>query len=648
MIESELRDIALSRDKPLSDEKRSEAMRKCAGIGNVSLRQLCLIYLLHWGEKGNIQKLFKQGGRLTDKEALRRETILEEKLERKAKLEKMGMRFIENPEDDDEEWDEESIPMTIEELEAAEGVESMYDAPASAAYSEWQRRAEIGTVLVPRSGSVKTAQIYSGKTSGLSWWYGTGGNLRPQMPVMSTAQVGRCTGAEKDDICRELLELWHRWQSESATKAEALVAWIAEAIDTAAQLGLAIAGRSGSWVPADAPWQDTKAAGTKRDTEPRLVFREHLPQQIINWFKAVAWQYRFSAGREGARSERVTKVVDQQPPDWYESDDPIVDLPYDERMQLIDWIMSLTGQSLPQDTTARFPVTGSNHLASTAQIGKVITTMCAWVSALDSQRKDGPGGKGTVAKYLRAATLAEAPPRAREAFKEHEKSIILAVSAATGAHVPDFNIRRAYKARKEIMAIIGGLFGQEAANSATLKNVARCGRVPLSGNRELFNVANGTISHDEDFKIAIARKFRVHSECVARRSARELWELLKARGQSAEAIKRPRQMIAWVESMRADKVPCSSYQERELRVMLRDAGISPDDSSVYDIWGKAYEVSEAGPLLSEAEEQERGFEEEYEDARHKAYEQQVLQAAEFFTPNGPSLPTPIHFLLALQ
>ncbi len=644
-IQAELRDTVWRTKKPISEKKRSEALSKCSRITSEALRRLCLIYLLHWGEQGNAQALRKSGGRLTKEEAEERRILEERRVERAERLAERGIRLIENPNGQEgeefEEWEEEEeIPMTLEELEEEEVPPAPPPAPPAPV-----RAVELGELLVPRGGTDKTKQVYLGKQSGLPWWYGTHGKLRPQMPVMSPAQAGRCSAAEQDEICVALIGLWMRWNDESDTKSEALLSWIAEALDAAAQLDLVVRGQGIAWVPSAASWSDTLLRGTQKRPEPRLVYREHLPAEIINWFKAVGWQYRGTAGGPAGDAEvTVGKVRGEKPPDWYEREDPILDLPYDERAELLDWLTSLTGQRLPTDTRAVFPVAGTNMLSTREKLGVLVNAMCEWGKELDAQRGTGKkGDPGMVSKYLKAETLRSATPKARSVFGPHEDRIERAMFEATAGAVRDFDIRRTYKARTEshrhmrIMAIIGELFGPEAAEDAVLKNVARCGKVPLAGYRELFHVANGTISHDEDFKIEFAGKMRTHSECVGRRAARELWELFKARP-GAENITRPRLMVNLIEAMRAYKVPCTELQEMELRSLLRSAGLEPEPMGVYRKWQQAYEVGREEPLLSEAEEEERGLAEQYQEEIRRA------QAGAMFK----NVPTPVHLLLALR
>ena len=652
-LEADINAVAVALGEPIDTIRRQQVAEQCGRIQDESLRKLCLIYLLHWGEEGNVQALKKSGGRLTRQERESRDAEKKRKAERDAGLSKLGLSFQENPlteeeetEFDDEEGEELFIPTTLEELEAMEAAGEL--APEPGAVAPLPEMIAPGERIIARAGSDKTKQMFFGKQSGLTWWYGTGGALRPQMPVMSPAQVGNCTAAEQDEICAALISLWHKWFTESDTKAEALVAWVAEAIDAAAQLSASVMERGGEWRAPAAPWEDTALRGTKRRPEPRLVFREHLPKEVVNWFTVVAWQYTISAGGpEGEVRGAQSKVRDQQPPDWYKREDPVLDLPPQERATLIDWIVSLTGQGLPSDSSPLYPVKGSLNIASRAQVAALIESMCSFGRSLDAMRAQPKGGPWRAATYLKATSLADLPIDVRAFFEPHEEEVERAMYSASGGTVADFDIRSAYRDRPErmrvdkFMAIARDLFGEEAFHDSALRNVARCGRIPLSGFRDLFNIENGTVKHDEEFKQAFAARFGTHSECVARRAIRELWELKKARP-DAEAIRKPVEMVNLVQALRAYRVPCTELQAMELKFLVRRADVP---GGIYSKWKDAKTISEE-PRYTEAEELERGIQEEY---RHAIGEEFVRSV---FTPNQRkmllALPTPLHFLLALR
>jgi integrase len=85
--------VARWRRKPIT-EREQKTLQKCLGISDDALRNVCVIYDVHWGETGNRQVLVSTGGgRASAKSrAERREEPLEE--------------FERNPDGGEEEWDE--------------------------------------------------------------------------------------------------------------------------------------------------------------------------------------------------------------------------------------------------------------------------------------------------------------------------------------------------------------------------------------------------------------------------------------------------------------------------------------------------------------------------------------------------------------
>jgi hypothetical protein len=98
-----------------------------------------------------------------------------------------------------------------------------------------------------------------------------------------------------------------------------------------------------------------------------------------------------------------------------------------------------------------------------------------------------------------------------------------------GAKDNDDKRKVAGRRRDAYMEILSKLFGQEVANDDILNLVAICkGNAPLADFAQLFRIdPKGTIVHTREFALEFAKKTQTHSECVARRIARELWELRK-------------------------------------------------------------------------------------------------------------------------
>ena len=152
--------------------------------------------------------------------------------------------------------------------------------------------------------------------------------------------------------------------------------------------------------------------------------------------------------------------------------------------------------------------------------------------------------------------------------------------------------------------------------------------------------------HTPEYKEMFAEQYRAHSECVARRIARQLWEYKLDREKGGKQyVDRPNMMYTLVRVMQAFKSPCSSAQERELRSLFRAMGIEdrPDD-----LYGEYQRRREAlGP--SERTEYEREAEElseQYAEERQREFAAHVF-GAEYKKNAGISVPTPVHLMAAL-
>jgi hypothetical protein len=360
--------VARWRRKPIT-ERETKTLQKCLGISDDALRNVCVIYDVHWGETGNRQVLVSTGGGKASarSRAQQREESLEE-------FERNPNGFEEEEEWEDEEWEE-------EEFDPAAALAEV-DERGMARIAEIARAGEAE--LFAEAGTDRLNRIYSGKESGLSWWAGTQGALKPEMPVMSAMQIGACTPELQDVICTGLVKLWQGWFSESPTKSEALVRWLGEALDTAAQLEGEVRRRDGQWVPPDAPWPLTHYEGSRRQPKPRLTFREHLPQEIVAWFKARGGSYRVSSGDPTTWQKKTAKpkVIGESPPDWFTEDDPVYSLPLVERRSLIDWILALSGQ-LPVDIEPRFESPGGG-MSSRRDIAELLLAICQFDQTIDA------------------------------------------------------------------------------------------------------------------------------------------------------------------------------------------------------------------------------------------------------------------------
>lgn len=138
------------------------------------------------------------------------------------------------------------------------------------------------------------------------------------------------------------------------------------------------------------------------------------------------------------------------------------------------------------------------------------------------------------------------------------------------------------KRQKRVDAYLGllaGLFGQSVADDFILRLFARRDESSSiargsAAYADLFRVDReaGTLKHTSDFKRSFARLTGAHSECIARRIARHLWELRKA-GKKRLVEDRPDELNEQINSWAYYLVPCGEALETELRGLL-----GPQDS----------------------------------------------------------------------
>lgn len=636
-------DIARYRDDPLS-EREEDKLEKCFGIESEPLRNLCVIYQIHWGEKGNRQVLVSTGG------GRRAEGLFT------ANIEAFEDEEQEEEEFEPPEWDPEEAIREIDE----EGMERI---------AELARAGEAE--LYAEAGTDRLNRIYSGKDSGLSWWTGTQGKLKPAMPVLSPEQIGSCGPQTQSEICAGLAELWRDWFDESPTKAEALVRWVGEALDTSAQFEAERLRRDGRWVDPQAPWPETRFEGTRRKPKPRMVFRQHLPNEVIAWFKARAGSYRVSSGDPTTWQKKTEqpKVIGDPLPEWYEQDDPVRDLPMQERRMLLDWILALSGQ-MPMDSDKRFQ-RPDGGLSSRRDIAELLWAVCQFDQTIDGLRDSAEFGPQYTASLFRKKSVDEMPMAARPPLQKAQRQAQQAMWNATDGRVSDFDLYNLIKRRVRggaavleeakqkreqltpnagrrdawAMRLVRKFFGAEAASDMALKVVAKCGDVPLAGFEDLFRVRGETIVHTPEFKRAFAEQFGAHSECVARRIARKLWEIKQGRDTPKEAVQKPQHMVTLVEVMRTFKVPCSDTQAFELRQLVPWLD---EPEGIYEQFAKVH--TGAGPQrreLSEAEEQERQIASQYQEAIERALRMETFGEGYESNPSM-NLPTPVHLAFALM
>lgn len=626
--ESFIQEIEKRRGKKLTSGE-DEKIQGCLNIDQESIRRLCIIYRIHWGEKGNRQQLIKSGGRKS-----------------KSLVDKM--KFLPNQEDfddfDDDE-DDDDDDLSFEDFsnlvgEFDEPVEPVRLEPKLEEARARRRAPAADGKLYGPEGLDLANWVFSGKSSGLNWWLGTDGKLSPAMPVLSPAQIGDC--GPSDGVCRGLSELWLEWASDESkfTRALSLEKWVEESFKVTAQVQDVVSGRDGKFVDAEAPWPDTKLAGSFRAPEPRKVFREHLNEEVVAWFRVRAAQYRVTPGTpEGwEKRQQEPQVMSDLAPEWYAESDPVYDLPFEEREEMLDWLAASTNQpvkSIQRQFRGQF---------SRVDVAKFIDALCSIDATLDQVQEERARSRGK----LDLSMLESAARRVSEDLKSFVDRV---------AGQSDYDAMALIKKRKKgelqtvgqggkrqrfYLSQVSKVFGREAAEDRAIRLVALCDRAPLSAFSALFNIESQTIVHDMAFKEDFALRHQAHSECVARRIARRLWEIVKGREQGKQYIKRPEFTSLLVEIMKSYKVPCAPAQEDELRRMLRRQGMSLDRPEGLT---RAYNAIRQPAVEREQSFAEGMFEdlnEEFSQARQRDFVGDIFR--ENYRRNGNSFdfPTPVH------
>ena len=454
-----------------------------------------------------------------------------------------------------------------------------------AAGKEPARRTSIlaGTL---ESGLVEESQFargalthaYAGKRSSLPWWTGTTGEFKgefsytpnsgfPAMPIPSPAQFAPSEQGVADLIER-LARIADEWLDDGSdtyrgpTAIGAMLEWltVADAVsETATAVLLEI--RKGEWIPFVSPLVETEV--------PPTALREHDLGAIEAWFRATAWQWR-------PRQGRIGEGTDYDPPAWYAEVDPLASLTDNERKELLDLLRVLVGRA-PTDGTKRF---GDQSRKS---VGQFIGMMCNFERTLAEEI----AGKRTVSKAQRKA-LAEAnesiklvlqglvraaAPEIRERAEKFdyaaEKQKRPVEASEDEDESPEDEVAEKGKAlSKFFLEVTLKFFGKEAASDPLLKLYAMCSQgAPLAGYRdfeELFRIDEKaqTIVHESDFKRRFAEKHGQHSECLARRIARHLWEGGKIEAKQARKRWKSDEDLNRLLEYRT---PCPRSQEAELQ-----------------------------------------------------------------------------------
>jgi integrase len=518
----------------------------------------------------------------------------------------------------------------------------------------------------------RLTHVYCGRETGLVWWSGTNGDLKPELPVASTRQIGeRCSPDDRSELCSGLVALWNRWMdddSKGPTAAGALALWTAEMIETAGQVEIEVRARAGEWVWPMAPIEETVLGGSKRYPEARSVFREHQDQRILEWFEKVAWQFRTSVSREtGVRkgelgkSARVRKVLggDFKPPDWYALEDPLAALEPSDRADALDLAAALTRGTLVDERARWGPV-------SRKALSDLFQAMVSYDRALENVRTErhrvkhgDPDGSIQRSAAVRQASLEQAKKdAARVAVVANTLLQSLGVEGANLIKLSEqrVRVRRAEAAKRRPvwkwrLDLVRELFGPEPADDLYVQLASRhADNPPLQDFRSLLDPdwKAGTIRQPPEFIREWAREHGTHSECVARRLARHMWELFSASRGEKRPFDKASVLVNYVAAMSAYRVPCPAAQERQLRDLLRWEKL---DIPIYEVWRRAF-----GTRLSAEEERKllearwEGEDEDEDTYEPSYFPEEFMQA----NPSGldrekarKSTPNPLLLLLLL-
>lgn len=505
-------------------------------------------------------------------------------------------------------------------------------------WGEAEKRAR--TKLDDRARGV-LAQAYVGKRSGLPWWQGTGDlndpdfsyvPNQPSAPAMPVVAPGQFLGSVGDATCEQplclgLVQLYDRWyhdeEAYGPTAAQALVSWVRTAARVTIDVDDVVRRRGGYWASFDAPLDDTRLP---KGQAPR-VLREHLDGAIIAWFEEVGWQFRPSQ-KAGEPLGGELSV-----PGWYAEADPLASLDARDRRELFDWLAVFTGLP-PRDNEPRL---GG---VSRKDAGAFISAICQYEMikgdddlgfgyGLDPQMQQqsldvlNQEIKKTVAKATRGRVAGfdyQDRRRQRKVDKTRQEMAREAAERLGSADDQQEDLRAMYSKylAPYIMQLVGEIFGPVAGDDPLLTLFALCtAGAPLqrAGERykSLFRVVGDTIEHTPVFRREFAQQTGAHSECVARRLARHIYE--EGRAESWAKRRNWPETIEYLDAMSAYQVPCPGELEAELRDRLDAEEAQP----VFEAWRDAQRRIEASF--------ERDEDDEVAEVMREAAEREVARPA---------------------
>lgn len=487
-----------------------------------------------------------------------------------------------------------------------------------------------------QSPGVALAHTYVGDLSGLPWWLGPAGRLAPAMPVMSPEQSRSCdenVGAVCNALAALWTKYVADTDTRGPSAASALLEWLEQAIRQARVTEGVAAHKGLEWVMSDAPleptrdrkalrWHTTKAiAGWFEDVS--WAYRSKLGKVKRETTKRPGKKPLTQATKDDLPGREWTRIRELLTPAslpiWYHDADPVASLPSNERDELLDWLRALTGE-MPEELV----LIGGLGGVTRRTVGRFLQLLCRYEDERVKWQVGAPWHGGGGDERSQAA--------GRRAAEETEREID---DMARAVGIADYSVAaersRRTKGRLAAQALPKGgraghigmdpiptwmlaqvrkVFGDASAEDEIVKLASHCyswpresrpssaeasldpgrtatgrplpakgresaeARAPLGQWKALFHVDSRarTIVHSPEFIRRFAEENSTHSECVARRMARELWEL--RREHKLRVGERFDQEVRdVVSSMRSFRAPCTPAEEREVRRYLpADAG----------------------------------------------------------------------------
>lgn len=488
---------------------------------------------------------------------------------------------------------------------------------------------------------------FVGKSSRLVWWTGPSGLLEEAMPVLSEWQL---EGTDQDagkTVRDELSDLWLEWSKSDPTSAAALVEWVSKAIlissavrDVAVRSSVDFIRFDTDDVLEDVPGELFKLS---------VNFREHTKEAIFEWFSRNATSYRMTEqemvdDRPAVRRLEI-KSGDTKRwpiPDWYMDVDPVRSLPADERDELLSLMQAMTGQ-LVTDSKPRF---GGN--ASYRKVCDLVVLMHEYQRLVDEIVNSRL--KKVLLRKDELASNKEAQSVYGQAIDDLLRSYGWDTETTPYRKLVQDRLRktegRAWTS-SFYLEVLAKVFGNSVLDDGIVKAMVEFdGKSPLTEYDQLFRVdpKAKTIVHHPEFARQFALSLGTHSECVARRIARHVYELYQKGSRQLERGHRA-ELARIIGTLSAYRIPCPRQLENELTQRLPE----PQKARFSALWEKDQEdyiKAQYRFLKSEEDEEVRyGF----EDRVGTSIMDSKLSRVRVATPNGLHrrfIANPVHFLFS--